>query len=127
MTHCTFTQLCQLAKNNINEVNCDTAQEWQNDTTSPCLIIDVREDRERLQIAIPHSLHLSRGTIECHIEKHVPDRQARIVLHCSGGFRSALAAESLQKMGYTEVYSMIGGLQAWVQSGFPTSTASDEE
>ena len=119
MTHCTFAQLCQLAKNNINEVNCDTVEEWKTDTTSPCLIIDIREDRERMQYHIQDSIHLSRGTIECHIEKYAPDRKTRTVLYCSGGFRSVLAAESLQKMGYTEVYSMTGGLQDWGSSGHP--------
>ena len=126
MTQLNFLQLCSLAKKNVNEIDCPTAHLWQQDVTDSCIIIDVREDRERFKIAIPNSIHLSRGTIECHIEKVAPDRNKRIVLHCSGGFRSILAAESLQKMGYSNVYSMTGGLQAWMQEGLPLSENTSE-
>ncbi len=119
MSKTNFIQLCEQAKQNINEVDAATAYQWKIDANVDCIIIDVREDRERMQYHIQDSIHLSRGTIECHIEKYASDRQTRIVLHCSGGFRSALAAESLQKMGYTNVYSMTGGLQDWVSNGHP--------
>ena len=79
-------------------------------------LIDVREDREWEKGHIPGAIHLGRGILERDIEKTVPDTGAEIVLYCGGGFRSALAAESLQRMGYTRVASMDGGFRGWVES-----------
>ena len=80
--------------------------------------VDVREDRE---FAVDHARgarHIGRGVLERDIEKLVPDKDAPIVLYCGGGYRSALAAESLQKMGYTNVVSMDGGIRAWREAGY---------
>lgn len=82
-------------------------------------MIDVREDHEWEKGHIPGAMHLGRGILERDIEKTIPDAGAEIVLYCGGGFRSALAAESLQKMGYTGVVSMDGGYRGWVESHGP--------
>lgn len=76
-------------------------------------LIDVREDHEWAQGRLPKAFHLARGILERDIEKTVPDKKAEIVLYCGGGYRSALAAESLQKMGYKRVFSMRGGFRKW--------------
>ena len=83
-------------------------------------LIDVREAEEYAAGRIPGAQHLSKGIIERDIETAVPDPNAEIVLYCGGGFRSALAAESLQKMGYTKVYSLAGGWREWLAAGLPT-------
>lgn len=83
----------------------------------PFTLIDVREDREYAAGHIPGAVHIGRGVIERDIERAVPDPATPIVLYCGGGFRSALAADSLQKMGYTNVISMDGGWTGWVNGG----------
>jgi len=83
-------------------------------------LVDVREDGEWAAGHIAGARHLGRGVLERDIEKTVPDPQAEIVLYCGGGFRSALAAESLQQMGYTRVLSLAGGWREWLESGGPT-------
>lgn len=80
-------------------------------------LIDVREDNEWEKGRIPGARHLGRGIIERDIEKEIPDREAEIVLYCGGGFRSALSAQSLQRMGYRRVSSMDGGWRGWVEAG----------
>lgn len=82
-------------------------------------LIDTREDSEWSRGHIPGAIHLSKGIIERDIEKTVPDKNATIILYCGGGFRSALAADNLQKMGYTNVISMDGGWRGWTESQFP--------
>ena len=83
------------------------------------LLVDVREDTEWTAGHAAGAVHLGKGIIERDIEKTVPDRNARMVLYCGGGFRSALAADALQKMGYTDVISLDGGWRAWQESGLP--------
>jgi len=83
-------------------------------------LIDVREAEEYAAGCIPGAEHLCKGIIERDIETAVPDPNAEIVLYCGGGFRSALAADNLQRMGYTRVYSLAGGWREWVQAGLPT-------
>ena len=83
-------------------------------------LIDVRESEEYAAGRIPGAQHLCKGIIERDIETAVPDPNAEIVLYCGGGFRSALAADNLQKMGYTRVYSRAGGWRELVQAGLPT-------
>lgn len=78
-------------------------------------LLDVREFEEYVNGCIPEAQHLSKGVIERDIEKMIPDPQAHIVLYCGGGSRSALAAENLQRMGYTNVFSLIGGYRGWCQ------------
>jgi rhodanese-related sulfurtransferase len=83
-------------------------------------LVDVREDREWEKGHIPGAVHLGKGVIERDIENVIPDTDAEIVLYCGGGFRSALAAENLQRMGYTNVTSMDGGYRGWKDAGHPT-------
>lgn len=83
----------------------------------PHVLIDVREESEFAAGHIPGSIHLGKGIIERDIAATVPDKNAHVVLYCGGGFRSVLAAENLQKMGYTNVVSMDGGWRAWKQNG----------
>ena len=82
-------------------------------------LIDVREDHEWAAGHIPGAKHLSRGIIERDIESQIPDREAEILLYCGGGYRSALVADNLQKMGYKRVVSVDGGWRGWTGAGFP--------
>ena len=82
-------------------------------------LIDVRERDEFQQGSIVHGISLSKGIIERDIEKYISDFEAEIVVYCSGGFRSCLAADNLQKMGYRHVASLQGGLRAWLEAGYP--------
>ncbi len=83
-------------------------------------LIDVREQSEFASGRLPGAIHLSKGVIERDIERLIPDRAAPIVLYCGGGYRSVLAAENLQRMGYRNVASMCGGWRAWCAAGYPT-------
>lgn len=83
------------------------------------LLVDVREDNEWAKGRIQGAVHLGKGVIERDIEAAIPDRGAEIILYCGGGFRSALSADNLQKMGYTRVVSMDGGWRSWVEAGGP--------
>jgi rhodanese-related sulfurtransferase len=82
-------------------------------------LVDVREDREFAADRVRGARHIGRGVLERDIETAIPDKTAPIVLYCGGGFRSALAADNLQKMGYTNVISMDGGMRAWREAGYP--------
>jgi rhodanese-related sulfurtransferase len=82
-------------------------------------LVDVREDNEWQAGHLPHAQHIGRGVIERDIEGKIPDRTAEVILYCGGGFRSALAADNLQRMGYTNVLSMDGGFRQWRDAGFP--------
>ena len=106
-----FMQLCEQARETINEIGVDEVQArlLQPD----CLFIDVREDHERQQEYIAGSIHMGKGIIERDIHTLSIDKQRDIILYCGGGYRSALAAKNLQTMGYSRVYSMVGGLRAW--------------
>jgi len=117
--HNRFQQLVAEAKKNVAEISPeDAANKLQN---KEAVIVDVRDKDEWDEGHIPHAVHLSRGTIELEIEEKVPDPNAVIICHCGGGGRSALAAESLQKMGYKNVRSMTGVLKAWKAAGLPTA------
>jgi len=82
-------------------------------------LVDVREESEVASGRIEGAKHIARGILERDVEVLIPDLHARIVLYCGGGYRSALAADSLQRMGYTEVYSMAGGMRAWRSAMLP--------
>lgn len=82
-------------------------------------LVDTREESEWAAGRLPSAIHLGKGVIERDVEAAIPDVNAEIVLYCGGGFRSALAAENLQKMGYTNVISMDGGFRAWKEAGYP--------
>jgi len=83
-------------------------------------LVDVREDNEWAKGRLPGAVHLGKGVIERDVEQAVPDKSATLVLYCGGGFRSALAGDNLQKMGYENVISMDGGWRGWTEAGFPT-------
>ena len=85
-------------------------------------LVDVREDDEFAVDRAAGARHIGRGVIERDIETLIPDRAAEIVLYCGGGFRSALAADNLRRMGYTNVWSMDGGIRAWREAGYPIET-----
>lgn len=82
-------------------------------------LVDVREESEWQAGHLPGATHLGKGIIERDIEGAIPDLDAEIVLYCGGGYRSALAAENLQRMGYTRVISMDGGIRGWKEAGYP--------
>lgn len=111
------------AKRRIKEVNIHQVKEWL-DSDKNFSLIDVREDREWAAGHLPGSIHLGKGIIERDIEQAIPDLNATLVLYCGGGFRSALAADNLQKMGYTDVASMAGGWRGWKEAGY--EVADDE-
>jgi rhodanese-related sulfurtransferase len=117
--HTRFEKLVADAKKNITEIRpTDAAEKLKS---SGAVIVDVREKDEWDEEHIPDAIHLSRGTLELDIEEKVPDPNTTVILHCGGGGRSALAAESLQKMGYKNVRSLEGGFKAWKGSGLPTT------
>ena len=118
--HTGFQDLVADAKKNITEISpTDAAQTAKS--SSDAVIVDVREKDEFDEGHIPDAVHLSRGMLELEIEDKFPDRNTTIICHCGGGGRSALAAESLQKMGYKNVRSMAGGFKAWKAAGLPTT------
>lgn len=115
-----FLNLVNDAKSRIKEISVsDLADKLAK---VPFYLIDVRELDEYKQGAIPNAIHLSKGTIERDIERLIPDDAADIVVYCSGGFRSCLVADNLQKMGYQHVSSLTGGFRAWLEAGYPLAT-----
>ncbi len=113
-----FLALVQEAKQRIRETN--VAAIWARISSGEKInLIDIREDNEWERDHLPGATHLGKGIIERDIEATIPDHNAEIVLYCGGGFRSALAADMLQKMGYTHVISMDGGYKGWVAAGHP--------
>jgi rhodanese-related sulfurtransferase len=113
-----FLKLVNDAKTRIKETNVPEVKK-RLDAGERMILVDTREDSEWARGRIPRAIHLSKGIIERDIEKTIPDRSAPIVLYCGGGFRSALAADNLQKMGYTNVLSMDGGWRGWTEAGLP--------
>ncbi|MFN0120095.1 MAG: rhodanese-like domain-containing protein [Blastocatellia bacterium] len=113
-----FEMLCEDAKTRVNEITVAGVKEKQEAGVT-FRFIDVREDNEWQKDHAAGAEHLGRGIIERDIETRVPDKDAEIVLYCGGGFRSALAADNLQRMGYTNVLSMAGGIKAWRDAGYP--------
>jgi len=114
-----FLTLVREAKKRIKEDDVQTTKK-KLDAGEKMILVDVREESEWARGHIPNALHLGKGIIERDIEKAIPEKAAVIVLYCGGGFRSALAADKLQKMGYSNVISMDGGWREWTQAGFPT-------
>jgi rhodanese-related sulfurtransferase len=114
-----FVKLVKEAKTRIKEEDFRDIKK-KVDTGEPMIIIDTREDNEWARGHIPNAVHLGKGVIERDIEKAIPDKDATLVLYCGGGYRSALAADNLQKMGYRNVISMDGGWRGWTEAGFPT-------
>ena len=113
-----FLKLVQDAKTRVKE--CTVADvRARLDRGERLNVIDVREESEYAAGHIPGAVHLGKGVIERDVEQRVPDTKAELVLYCGGGFRSALAADNLQKMGYTNVLSMDGGHRVWREKGYP--------
>ncbi|MGH7205338.1 MAG: rhodanese-like domain-containing protein [Nitrospiraceae bacterium] len=118
-----FVKLVEQAKQHIKE--CTIAEvKAKLDRGEPFHFIDVREDHEFAKDHASGARHLGRGILERDIETVIPDKRAEIILYCGGGFRSALAADSLQQMGYTNVRSMDGGIRAWREAGYPLEQGS---
>jgi rhodanese-related sulfurtransferase len=115
-----FLKLVNDAKKHIRETNVQEVKK-KLDAWEKLILVDVREESEWARGHLPGAVYMGKGVIERDIEQKVPDKNAPLVLYCGGGFRSALAAENLQKMGYTNVVSMDGGWKGWVGAGFPTS------
>jgi len=115
-----FQDLVADAKKKITEIS-PTDAATKTKSSSDTVIVDVRDKDEFDESHIPDALQMSRGTIEFEVEDKFPDRNTTIICHCGGGGRSALAAESLQKMGYKNVRSMAGGFKAWKTAGLPTT------
>jgi rhodanese-related sulfurtransferase len=111
-----FLKLVDEVKRRVREVSVANTQQKMK---SGVPVFDVREDLEYAAGHARGARHLSKGIIERDIEKTVPDKNAEMILYCGGGFRSALAADALQKMGYTNVWSMAGGWRAWNEAGAP--------
>lgn len=113
-----FERLVAEVKPRIHEIACQEVLARQR-RGEAFYFVDVREDHEWEAGRAAGSIHIGRGIIERDIEKHFPDYDAEIVLYCGGGYRSALAADNLQKMGYQHVFSMAGGIRAWREMGLP--------
>jgi rhodanese-related sulfurtransferase len=116
-----FLKIVEDAKTRIREITIGEVQR-KLDASEPFYFIDVREDREWAKDYCQGAMHLGKGIIERDIEQVIPEHDAEIVLYCGGGYRSALAADALQKMGYTNVYSMAGGIRAWREQGYPLTS-----
>lgn len=113
-----FLQLVNDAKTRVKELTIDQVVEKQR-RGEKFAFVDVREDSEWAAGRAKGAIHLGKGIIERDAEDKLPQKDAEIVLYCGGGFRSALAADNLQKMGYTRVYSMDGGIRGWREKGLP--------
>jgi rhodanese-related sulfurtransferase len=113
-----FLKLVQDAKLRVLELTVDQVKA-KLDRGEKFYLVDVREESEWAKDHLPGAVHLGKGILERDVEQRIPDTRAEIVLYCGGGFRSALAADNLQKMGYTNVFSMDGGVRGWREKGYP--------
>jgi len=113
-----FLRLVDDAKSRIKEADFREIKQ-RLDRREKLTLIDVREDNEWARGHLPGAVHLGKGIIERDVEQAFPDKQAALVHYCGGGFRSALVADNLQKMGYTNVISMDGGIRDWREKGYP--------
>lgn len=114
-----FLALVNEAKKRVKETNVADVKR-RMDAGEKLVLVDVREESEWAQGHLPGAIHLGKGIIERDVEQRVPDTGTKMILYCGGGFRSALAADNLQKMGYTNVESMDGGWKGWIGAGLPT-------
>jgi rhodanese-related sulfurtransferase len=113
-----FLKIVDDAKTRVRETNVDEVKA-RMDRGDKFVLVDVREESEFAKDHLPGAIHMGKGVIERDVEQKVPDLNTPLVLYCGGGFRSALAADSLQKMGYTNVISMDGGIRGWREKGYP--------
>ena len=116
-----FLKLVDDAKSRVQEVNVEQTLDRMKQGAR---LIDVREDNEWQRGHAAGAEHLGRGIIERDIEREVPEHDAELILYCGGGYRSALAADNLQRMGYTNVHSLAGGCKAWNDAGAPVEAES---
>ena len=116
-----FEKLCEDARTRVREVTADEVKA-KLDKGERFHLVDVREESEWAKGHLPGAVHLGKGVIERDIEKAIPDTKAPLVLYCGGGYRSALAADNLQKMGYTNVLSLAGGVRGWREKNLPMTS-----
>ena len=115
-----FLKLVDEARKRITEIGVHEVKKWM-ESGKALHLVDTREESEWARGHLPGAVHLGKGIIERDIEQAIPDRSACIVLYCGGGFRSALAADNLQRMGYSNVLSMDGGWREWLEAGYPAA------
>jgi rhodanese-related sulfurtransferase len=115
-----FMKIVNDAKTRVKETNVPDVKK-RRAAGEKFLLVDVREESEWKAGHAVDAVHLGKGVIERDIVKAIPDPSAKVILYCGGGFRSALAADNIQKMGYTNVESMDGGFSAWLEEGMPTA------
>jgi rhodanese-related sulfurtransferase len=113
-----FLKIVNDAKSRVKETTVDAVKQKLDDGEK-FLLVDVREESEFAKDHLPGAIHLGKGVIERDVEARVPDVKTPMVLYCGGGFRSAMAADNLQKMGYTNVLSMDGGVREWREKNYP--------
>jgi rhodanese-related sulfurtransferase len=113
-----FLKIVDDARTRVRETNVDAVR-TRLDRGDKFVLVDVREESEFAKDHLPGAIHMGKGVIERDVEVKVPDLNAEMILYCGGGFRSALAADNLQKMGYTNVISMDGGIREWREKGYP--------
>jgi rhodanese-related sulfurtransferase len=113
-----FLKIVDDARSRIKETNVEDVKK-RMDRGDKFLLVDVREESEFAKDHLPGAIHLGKGVIERDIEQKVPNLGTEMILYCGGGFRSALAADNLQKMGYTNVISMDGGIRGWREKQYP--------
>ena len=113
-----FLKIVNDAKSRVKETTVDEVKQKLDDGEK-FLLVDVREESEFAKDHLPGAIHLGKGVIERDVETRVPDVNTPMVLYCGGGFRSAMAADNLQKMGYTNVLSMDGGVREWREKKYP--------
>ena len=113
-----FLKIVDDARSRIRETTVPEVKK-RIDRGDKFILVDVREESEYAKDHLPGAVHVGKGVIERDIEMRVPDLNAEMILYCGGGFRSALAADNLQKMGYTNVISMDGGIRGWREQGYP--------
>lgn len=116
-----FLKIVDDARSRIPETNVDEVKK-RMDRGDKFMLVDVREESEFAKDHLPGAVHLGKGVIERDIEGRVPDLNQEMILYCGGGFRSALAADNLQKMGYTNAISMDGGIRGWREKGYPLTS-----
>jgi rhodanese-related sulfurtransferase len=114
-----FLALVNDAKKRVKETNAADVKR-RMDAGENFVLVDVREESEWARGHLPGAIHLGKGIIERDIERSVPETGTKMILYCGGGFRSALTADNLQKMGYSDVESMDGGWKDWIAAGYPT-------
>jgi rhodanese-related sulfurtransferase len=116
-----FLKIVDDARSRIRETTVEVVKS-RLERGDKFILVDVREESEYQRDHIPGAIHMGKGVIERDIEQKVPDANAELVLYCGGGFRSALAADNLRKMGYTNVISMDGGIRGWRERGYPLTS-----